>query len=282
MPNEVEKHFSFVPKWSSKTKNAVGSSLALFLLIISSFLFRDYIHSVLRWVESQPDPLVFIILILLYTLVSLPFAWGYIVINIATGYLYGLKIGILVTFCSATMGIIVAHFIIKSFFVTYVERLINEASPESMLKKISILLDSKKEAFQLVLLSRLTPIPFGLQNSVFALSTISFDKYLQASCLGLLPCQFINTYLGSTLRSMEEVFGDAKTATVGFTVLLIQLLFVILIVIFVIKKAQSHLNLSGLSTASTNEDIFSKAIVAGDLPSEIIVIPSNEKYEVKR
>ena len=79
-----------------------------------------------------------------------------------------------------------------------------------------------------------------------------------------------------------QVFGDAKTATVGFTVLLIQLLFVILIVIFVIKKAQSHLNLSGLSTASTNEDIFSKAIVAGDLPSEIIVIPSNEKYEVKR
>ena len=87
-----------------------------------------------------------------------------------------------------------------------------------MLKKISILLDSKKEAFQLVLLSRLTPIPFGLQNSVFALSTISFDKYLQASCLGLLPCQFINTYLGSTLRSMEEVRPN-QTSKVSAAVL---------------------------------------------------------------
>ena len=47
--------------------------------------FRDYIHSVLRWIESQPDALVFLILVFLYTLVSLPIAWGYIIINIATG-----------------------------------------------------------------------------------------------------------------------------------------------------------------------------------------------------
>ena len=47
--------------------------------------FRDYIHSVLRWIESQPDALVFVILVVLYTLVSLPIAWGYIIINIATG-----------------------------------------------------------------------------------------------------------------------------------------------------------------------------------------------------
>ena len=74
-----------------------------------------------------------------------------------------------------------------------------------MLKKLNMLLKSKRDAFQLVLLSRLTPIPFGLQNSFFAISPMSTFKYLQASCLGLLPCQIINVYLGSTLRSMEEV-----------------------------------------------------------------------------
>ena len=47
--------------------------------------FRDYIHSVLRWIESQPDALVCVSLVVLYTLVSLPIAWGYIIINIATG-----------------------------------------------------------------------------------------------------------------------------------------------------------------------------------------------------
>ena len=44
-----------------------------------------YIHTILRWVESQPDPIVFSILVVLYILVSLPIAWGYIVINAATG-----------------------------------------------------------------------------------------------------------------------------------------------------------------------------------------------------
>jgi protein maelstrom len=77
---------------------------------------------VLRWVEDQPDPIVFLILVGLYTWVSLPVAWGYIIINIATGYLYGLGVGLLVTFASATLGIILAHYLIKTFLVKYVER----------------------------------------------------------------------------------------------------------------------------------------------------------------
>ena len=86
------------------------------------FYFRGYIHSILQWVESQPDPIVFSILVALYILVSLPIAWGYIVINAATGYLYGLQMGILVTFISATLGIIFAHYMIKTFLVKHVER----------------------------------------------------------------------------------------------------------------------------------------------------------------
>ena len=93
----------------------------------------------------------------------------------------------------------------QCLYTNFILRLIDTAEPNSMLKKLSFLMDSEQDAFQLVLLSRLTPIPFGLQNSLFAVSTMSFDKYLQATCLGLFPCQIINVYLGSTLRSMEEV-----------------------------------------------------------------------------
>ena len=62
------------------------------------------------------------ILVVLYILVSLPVAWGYIVINAATGYLYGLQMGILVTFISATLGTIFAHYVIKTFLVKHVQR----------------------------------------------------------------------------------------------------------------------------------------------------------------
>ena len=75
----------------------------------------------------------------------------------------------------------------------------------SLLGTVRCLLSSQQNAFQLAFLARLTPIPFGIQNSLFALSPISTRDYLQASVVGMFPCQAINVYLGSTVRSMEEV-----------------------------------------------------------------------------
>lgn len=37
-----------------------------------------------------------------------------------------------------------------------------------------------------------------------------------ATCLGLLPAQTINVYLGSTLRSMHEVLNDNGTKVTGY------------------------------------------------------------------
>jgi len=273
MPNESDL-LTYRPKWS----NILASGFVIIFLIFSSYFCRGYIHSILRWVESQPDPIVFSILVVLYILVSLPIAWGYIVINAATGYLYGLQMGILVTFISATLGIIFAHYMIKTFLVKHVERLIDTAEPNSMLKKLSFLLDSNQDAFQLVLLSRLTPIPFGLQNSLFAVSTMSFDKYLQATCLGLFPCQIINVYLGSTLRSMEEVFGDANAARVGLIVLSCQLFICVLVVMFVTQKAKKQLDLAITSQKKLKELQFPPLNKL-----DIVVIPkSDQKFEAHR
>ena len=43
-----------------------------------------------------------------------------------------------------------------------------------------------------------------------------------ATALGLLPTQVINVYLGSTLRSMQDVLTDDNTATTGYIVFSIQ------------------------------------------------------------
>jgi len=48
-------------------------------------LYRDYVHAVLLWTEQEPTWVVTIIFAALFTLVSLPLAWGYIVINMAAG-----------------------------------------------------------------------------------------------------------------------------------------------------------------------------------------------------
>ena len=88
----------------------------------TGYFLRDYIRWVLVAAEHQDDAVVIVILWLLYAVVSLPFAWGYILINIATGYLYGVFKGTLVTIITATAGVFVAHHLIRACMAKYVRR----------------------------------------------------------------------------------------------------------------------------------------------------------------
>lgn len=47
-------------------------------------------------------------------------------------------------------------------------------------------------------------------------------KYHVASAIGLFPAQLINIYLGSSLRSMQDVLEDRSTATTGYIVFAFQ------------------------------------------------------------
>ena len=67
----------------------------------------------LLWTELQPPHTVFAIFVALYTLVSLPLVWGYIVVNLACGYLYGVVYGMAVTVITATVGVALAHILCK-------------------------------------------------------------------------------------------------------------------------------------------------------------------------
>ena len=53
-------------------------------------------------------------------------------------------------------------------------------------------------------------------------SSIDVSQYMVATALGLLPTQVINVYLGSTLRSMQDVLTDDNTATTGYIVFSVQ------------------------------------------------------------
>jgi len=211
--------------------------LCLFLFF-SMYLFRDYVHLILLWTEKEPPWIVLCIFSVLFTLVSLPIAWGYIVINMAAGYLFGVLYGLLVTVFCATIGIIVAHYIIKLFLTGYVKRLLNS----SEFTKALFLVISGPQAFRLVMLCRLTPVPFGLQNSLFAVSNLSEFKYISSSVLGLLPSQAINAYIGSTLRSMEEVLNSEETVRTGWYLLAGQLGLSLLVGLFIVRRAKLELN----------------------------------------
>lgn len=135
-------------------------------LVVTLLWGKMYVRECLVWLDNQDSETVCLVFVLMYTLVAFPLTWGYILLNFACGYHFGLVLGVAVTAAAASVGISVAHTVMKRFFLGFImARLLSSEVVRSTLA----LLDTG-HAFKVVIISRLTPIPFGLQNAMFAVS----------------------------------------------------------------------------------------------------------------
>lgn len=172
--DEENNYSTFSPIHFSRTSSFVSgpvcqclfSLLTLAVMACFVFLFRDYIYHVLLWVEKQDTWVTCIMFAALFTIVSLPLTWGYILLNLACGYLFGILAGIFVVIITAAVGVFLAHTIVKHFCLSFItSRLLNSHSLRAFVNVIS-----GPQAFKVVAFARLTPIPFGLQNAIFVVS----------------------------------------------------------------------------------------------------------------
>merc|ERR1712038_986481 len=208
------------------------------LFVYCMYFMRDYIHAVLLWTELQPPYAILAIFLGLYTLVSLPLVWGYIVVNLACGYLYGLVYGMTVTVLTATVGIALAHVLCKYVLARHIQSCLTNTE---FIRSLHTVI-SGPQAFKIVVLARLTPVPFGLQNAVFSVSSLAMPRYIVASVIGLIPTQTLNVYIGSTLRSMEEVLTSSENMLAGWLILLVQLVITLLVGVFIVRSARQELD----------------------------------------
>lgn len=99
--------------------------------------------------------------------------YRYILLNIAAGYLYGFLGGIILVIICAVFGVSVAHFVIRRFLEDFVRHRLVSPSMRSIINVVE-----SEHGFKAIVLSRLTPIPFGLQNALFAVSSLALLIYL--------------------------------------------------------------------------------------------------------
>lgn len=211
---------------------------AVVFVTIALMTGKNYVKHCLLWLDTQEEWIVCTVFLILYTAVSFPLTWGYILLNLACGYHFGLLAGTVVTAIEASIGIVLAHILMKHYFVGIITaRILNLNSVRSTLAMLE-----STNAFKLIAISRLTPIPFGLQNALFAISPICTWRYVWASAVGLLPTQVINVYLGTTVRSMEDVLVNESAAAISYSVLIIQVLLGIVLFVFILQRARHELN----------------------------------------
>lgn len=89
----------------------VAFVVLVFLLLTA---FKSTTKEILIWVETQNLWTTFIIFLLLFTLVSFPFAVGYLVLIISCGYIFSFTKGFAVAILGANLGVAIAHITIKN------------------------------------------------------------------------------------------------------------------------------------------------------------------------
>ncbi|XP_072393019.1 transmembrane protein 64 [Diabrotica undecimpunctata] len=225
--------------------------LALFctivVIILVLLLCKAYIRFVLLWLEKQNGLLVSATICFLFIIVALPISIGYIVLVLASGYLFGVVKGLLLVVFGANFGLLISHNILK---VVGHHHSIYKYTQNDMATAILRVI-SGPLCFKIVFCSRLTPIPFGLQNTIFALSNVSARVYHIASLLGLFPAQFVAVYVGSTLRSMQDVLENRHISSSTYAFATIQLILGASLMVFIGTKARKEL-LKAIAEAESN------------------------------
>ncbi|XP_057291510.1 transmembrane protein 64-like [Hydractinia symbiolongicarpus] len=221
----------------------LSGSLLLFLLVgaVLVFFFRHYLKDFLEWLENVNGWISGLLFIGMFTIVSFPMTWGYIVLNVAAGYLYGFLIGVVTVTVSVVVGVASSLIICRIFIRDFVQSKLQSEHLKAIIKVVE-----SRRGFKVVVLTRLTPIPFGLQNGLFAITNMSVCKCLLASFIGLLPTQALNAYMGSTLRTMEDVVHHNSAG--GYLILAIQVGISGFLMWYVIRRARYELNKACLPT----------------------------------
>lgn len=214
----------------------ISASLLLLLIVAGVLVIfcRGHIKDIIEWVENLETWQGALLFIVMFTLVSFPMSWGYIVLNVAAGYIYGFFLGLLIVIVSVFIGVFFSFEICRLCLRDFVQKRLES---ESLLAVVRVV--EGRKGFRVIALSRLTPLPFGLQNGLFAITNISVTKCLAASSIGLLPTQAMNTYMGSTLRSVEDVISQHSG---GYLILMVQVFITIGLSVYVIRKARKALN----------------------------------------
>lgn len=153
--------------------------LIVFLIIgvVLVLLGRGHLLELLKWLERMPWLESIFVFAILFTLVSFPFGFGYIILNMMAGYLYGFFRGQAIVMVSVSVGFSVAFILCRSWLKDYARGIVNSNALQAVLRVVE-----GPHGFKVILLTRFTPIPFGLQNVLFAVSSKRNHK----------PCHNVN------------------------------------------------------------------------------------------
>lgn len=169
----------------------------------------DPLQSAVDWIGDQGllGIVVFVALYVAATLLAIPGS----LLTAGAGAVYGLWLGFAVVSLASTLGATAAFLVARYIAREWIARRVAENDRFRRLDEGVAL-----EGWKLVLLTRLAPFPFNVQNFAYGLTRIPARHYIVASWIGMMPGTFMIVYFGHAASTVAT--GDARTPT-GWAVL---------------------------------------------------------------
>ena len=157
-----QQQLTTVQKWRK-----LSWPLILFIVlgVLLLYFARGHLFQFLSWLEHLPWIESLLVFVVLFTLVSFPFGFGYIILNMTCGYLYGFIQGQIIVMISVAIGVSISLLLCRSWFKDYARNIITSNALQAVMRVVE-----GPHGFKVIFLTRFTPIPFGLQNVLFAVS----------------------------------------------------------------------------------------------------------------
>ncbi|CAI2184538.1 5080_t:CDS:2 [Funneliformis geosporum] len=228
--------------------------IVIIVILLVVFKVQDHIKDYLELIEKHKKYGILIYLAI-YTICIWLFLPGSL-ISIAAGFLF--KPSILAG------AIIIIGDIFGAFGTFIFGRYVFSDWVKAQIKKKPMFtaLDSviTDEGWKIVVMLRLTPIPFNLISYFFSVSSIDLFPFLWATALGVLPGTFNAVWIGSLVKSLSRI-DKPKLENKDIVIITMNFIFVACCVIVLsilgkrsLRKAMIKLQASKMTETDFNHD----------------------------
>ncbi|GAM26313.1 hypothetical protein SAMD00019534_094880, partial [Acytostelium subglobosum LB1] len=188
-----------------------------------------------------------VIFVLSYLPTGIPLALFslYIPLTFSAGFVYGFMHGLITVMVGSVLSAAAGFWLTRKISLRWFESKIESSQRLSSLRSMV-----EHHPFKIIIIMRMLPIPFGLQNGLCAMTRISFSTFIYSSAIGLVPENSLFVYIGTTLKTISDITGDNKNPFSYYQQILLVFAIIGGIVLSVVGKRLLHSSSSLLHTPS--------------------------------
>eukprot|EP00041_Stephanoeca_diplocostata_P011129 m.180605 g.180605 ORF g.180605 m.180605 type:complete len:334 (+) comp18425_c0_seq1:394-1395(+) len=180
------------------------------------FLCRLYLGPILEWHRNLNGVVNVVVYVALFMIVSFPFLFGYVVLCVGSGYIYGLWWGLSVSVGGSLWGGFVGFMCCRYACKGCTRRSLRGVRNYDVLRALI----EGNHKIRIMSIIRLSPVPYGFQNALFAFTDVHVGWVLLAT-LALVPTQIVFCYIGTTLPSSDDIVnGKFDPVVVGIEIVI--------------------------------------------------------------